>query len=220
MIFVIASFLLLLEEVTFVNYSDQLIRLCNVTTNNKNPILLFIIIVYNTVMQLFLNPVTNFSISPWHLYLAHLMEYISHFPCNKERHGFSKRVEKELTDIYYHAKNISEGSPASYIPELARVNPNLFGIALCDSDGYFWSIGDDAIPFTLQSCVKPILYNVALTLVGDRVHDHIGHEPSGKRFNAFALDSNNKPHNPMINTGAIMAAAIIRAQFSQQVYRQ
>eukprot|EP00043_Microstomoeca_roanoka_P007656 m.73856 g.73856 ORF g.73856 m.73856 type:complete len:468 (+) comp13917_c0_seq1:465-1868(+) len=127
------------------------------------------------------------------------------------------RVCNEL-DIIFKDTLLHEhgGAPADYIPELANVNPELFGIAVCSPTGKVWSIGDDSIPFTLQSCVKPLLYNVALSMVGDRVHDHIGHEPSGKRFNAFALDDNNLPHNPMINTGAIMASAIIRKQFGQQ----
>ncbi|EGD83407.1 glutaminase [Salpingoeca rosetta] len=138
------------------------------------------------------------------------------FPSDTPVDALVARVQEELAAIYPRAQQVHDGAQASYIPELEKVNPELFAIALCGPNGHFWSIGDATIPFTLQSCVKPILYNVALDLAGERVHDHIGHEPSGKRFNAFELDENHKPHNPMINSGAIMASALIRSQFTQK----
>lgn len=128
------------------------------------------------------------------------------------------RVCEELQEIYYDLLTCDEGENAQYIPELAAVNSDLFSIAVCSAQGEVWSVGDDDIHFTLQSTVKPLMYSRALQLTGSaEVHRHIGHEPSGQRFNAFVLDDDKKPHNPMINAGAIMAAAIVRSQFDHQV---
>ena len=100
------------------------------------------------------------------------------------------------------------GSVASYIPELAKVNPSLCSIAFCDVTGQEYAIGDAQVPFCLQSCIKPFLYGLARSLRND-VHEHVGYEPSGQKFNAFVLDTQNKPHNPMINSGAIVTSSLI-----------
>lgn len=63
-------------------------------------------------------------------------------------------------------------NPYSYIPDLAEVNPNLFAVAVCDTNGNQWSIGDNQIEFTLQSTIKPLLYCVAQSIHGpDFVHE-------------------------------------------------
>lgn len=103
---------------------------------------------------------------------------------------------------------IRDGNVASYIPQLAAVNPDLFSISLCTLDGQEFSVGDSSIPFCIQSCVKPFTYCLAQTQ-NSQVHDHIGHEPSGQRFNAFVLNENGKPHNPMINSGAMVISSLI-----------
>ena len=102
-----------------------------------------------------------------------------------------------------------EGHLASYIPQLGRADPNWFGISVCTIDGQRWSTGDTSVPYTVQSTCKPINYALDITEYGaDKVHEYIGKEPSGCKFNSIALDPRNKPHNPMINSGAIMACAL------------
>jgi glutaminase len=79
-------------------------------------------------------------------------------------------------------------------------------------------MGDTDISFTFQSTAKPLLFDVAKETCGaSMVNESIGHEPSGQRFNAFVLDEDGHPHNPLINSGAIMSSALIRSQFSNQV---
>ena len=82
---------------------------------------------------------------------------------------------------------------------------NICIVSICTVDGQRFSIGDVNTPFTMQSCSKPFLYGICLNELGsDLVHRYVSHEPSGRSFNEICLDSNNKPHNPMLNSGAIM----------------
>lgn len=103
------------------------------------------------------------------------------------------------------------GAPASYIPILAEANRNWFAAAVTTVDGQQWSIGDADLGFSIQSCTKPIMY---ATAVEDRgltyVHRHgPGFEPSGLSFNEVTLNSDNRPHNPFINSGAIATGALV-----------
>ena len=115
-----------------------------------------------------------------------------------------KRIFKEVEP------NVG-GENASYIPQLAEVDSNLFAIAACSVDGQQWDIGDSEHYFCVQSCSKAISYWIAVEENGiDYVHKHVGREPSGASFNKNFLNSSNLPHNPMINSGAIMISALIQ----------
>jgi glutaminase len=117
-----------------------------------------------------------------------------------------------LIEIYDAARANEGGQNAQYIPQLARVNSDQFGLSVCTVDGQVLSHGDSAVPFSIQSCSKPITYCVASEELGDeRVKRHVGHEPSGVAFNAFVLDKNALPHNPMVNAGAIMCASLVKS---------
>ena len=73
-----------------------------------------------------------------------------------------------------------------------------------------FSLGDVTTPFTMQSCSKPFTYAVCLNELGsERVHQYVGQEPSGRMFNNLCLDYSNKPHNPLLNSGAIMSCATL-----------
>ncbi|XP_024937284.1 glutaminase liver isoform, mitochondrial isoform X3 [Cephus cinctus] len=121
--------------------------------------------------------------------------------------GFTKHIE----DFYWTCKSNTEGKVASYIPQLARMNPEYWGVSVCTIDGQRFSIGDTSIPFTMQSCSKPLTYAIALERLGqETVHQYVGQEPSGRNFNELVLDYNKKPHNPMINAGAILISSLLK----------
>ncbi|XP_043486127.1 glutaminase liver isoform, mitochondrial isoform X3 [Polistes fuscatus] len=121
--------------------------------------------------------------------------------------GFTKHIE----DFYWKCKTNTEGKVASYIPQLARMSPDYWGVSVCTIDGQRFSIGDTSIPFTLQSCSKPLTYAIALDRLGQEVvHQYVGQEPSGRNFNELVLDYNKKPHNPMINAGAILVCSLLK----------
>ncbi|MDL9944509.1 glutaminase A [Gordonia sp. ABSL11-1] len=104
----------------------------------------------------------------------------------------------------------SSGAVADYIPELARVDPDGYGLSMCVHDGNVYSQGDSGVAFTIQSISKPLTYALVLTRLGPaQVDARIGVEPSGEAFNEISVDADRRPRNPMINAGAIMAASLL-----------
>ena len=103
------------------------------------------------------------------------------------------------------------GEVASYIPELATVDPDGFGAAIVSVHGRMHSAGDADRTFTMQSISKPFVYALAISELGlDEVHRHVGFEPSGEPFNAISLEpETGRPDNPLINAGAIVISALI-----------
>ncbi|KAF0696733.1 Aste57867_12535 [Aphanomyces stellatus] len=120
----------------------------------------------------------------------------------------------ELIDIFEDSKQNKAGHIATYIPQLANVDPEKFGMAVCTVDGQRFSLGDSKDSFCVQSCSKAISYCLAVEELGsEKVHFHMGCEPSGLRFNDLSLldrGGHRVPHNPMINSGAIMSSSLIR----------
>lgn len=103
------------------------------------------------------------------------------------------------------------GNKADYIPPLAQVNEEQFGVSAVTIDGQVFAHGDAEVDFSIQSTCKPFNYCFASEELGaEVVHNHIGQEPSGRPFNAHALLQGTRPHNPMINAGAIMTAALVK----------
>jgi len=121
----------------------------------------------------------------------------------------------EMSEIFNEAKKNRSGKVANYIPQLGRVNAEYFSTAITTVSGQRFSMGDAQVPFCLQSVSKPINYCLALEEHGaEKVSQHIGREPSGKGFNELSLNDKGLPHNPMINSGAIMCASLIHPDFN------
>ncbi|XP_045409569.1 glutaminase liver isoform, mitochondrial isoform X2 [Lemur catta] len=113
--------------------------------------------------------------------------------------------------IFEDAKELTGGKVAAYIPQLAKSNPDLWGVSLCTVDGQRHSVGHTKIPFCLQSCVKPLTYAISISTLGtDYVHKFVGKEPSGLRYNKLSLNEEGIPHNPMVNAGAIVVSSLIK----------
>jgi glutaminase len=97
------------------------------------------------------------------------------------------------------------GQVATYIPELARVDPKAFGIAVIDAEGETHAAGDADVSFSIQSVSKVFTLTLALGKVGDRLWRRVGREPSGSPFNSIVQLEREQgvPRNPFINAGAI-----------------
>ncbi len=103
------------------------------------------------------------------------------------------------------------GDVAGYIPELARVDPNAFGMVVIDADGRIAAGGDSEQPFSIQSVSKVFTLTLALGKVGDRLWRRVGREPSGTAFNSIVQleRENGVPRNPFINAGALAVTDVI-----------
>jgi glutaminase len=126
--------------------------------------------------------------------------------------GPAAPVTNYLERVRSRHASIVEGAVATYIPELAKADPTWFGIALTTVDGASYEVGEARQPFTIQSISKPLTYSLALEDLGETaVRRRIGVEPTGDAFNSITLaPGSGSPLNPMVNSGAIAAASLIR----------
>jgi len=104
-----------------------------------------------------------------------------------------------------------KGAVATYIPELAHVSKDNFGIHLRTSEGKSYGVGDFDKPFSIQSISKVLALSKAMSLIGENIWKRMDVEPSGHPFNQLALleIENGIPRNPFINSGAIVIADIL-----------
>ena len=104
-----------------------------------------------------------------------------------------------------------EGKQADYIPALAKVNPDHFGMCLSTVSGGTYAIKDSEKRFSIQSISKVFAIAAALSLKGEEIWKHVGKEPSGTAFNSlFQLElEKGIPRNPFINSGAIVVADVL-----------
>lgn len=102
-------------------------------------------------------------------------------------------------------KRTDRGEVASYIPELAGVDVNSFGLVVVDTAGHVAVGGDADTPFSIQSISKVFTLTLALGMIGDRLWERVGREPSGSPFNSIVQLERERgiPRNPFINAGAI-----------------
>ncbi len=121
------------------------------------------------------------------------------------------RLLAGLNELHLRYRALGEGAVANYIPELAKANPDWFGICAVTTDGQIYEVGDFDRRFTIQSISKPFVYGLALEDHGrEAVMQRVGVEPTGDAFNSIIkLDAVNRPHNPCVNAGAIATTSLV-----------
>ncbi len=120
--------------------------------------------------------------------------------------------QQVINNIYTNLKNFeNKGTVASYIPELAGVDINAFGIHLKLINGLDFSVGNAQQQFSIQSISKVLSLSKAFSLVQNKLWSRVGVEPSGNPFNYLTLleQENGIPRNPLINAGAIVIADVL-----------
>ncbi len=120
-------------------------------------------------------------------------------------------VPDYLAEVADACASSTGGELASYIPELTRVDPTSFGLAVATVDGAVYSVGDAEVEFTIQSISKAFAYGLAIRERGlGAVLEKVDVEPSGDAFDELSFEaSTGRPRNPMINAGAITAHTLI-----------
>ncbi len=117
-----------------------------------------------------------------------------------------------IEEIYLQVKNAdNKGQLASYIPELAKVDAEKFGVHISTISGLNFGIGDYTDKFSIQSIAKVLSLTMAYGILGERIWERLGVEPSGTAFNSLVqLEADNGiPRNPFINAGALVIADIL-----------
>lgn len=111
------------------------------------------------------------------------------------------------------AGHTDRGEVASYIPQLGKIDPKKFGIAVTLTDGDVLTAGDADEPFSVQSISKVFTLALALGRVGDTLWKRVGREPSGTPFNSIVQLEREEgiPRNPFINAGAIVVSDVLLA---------
>ena len=113
-------------------------------------------------------------------------------------------MQQILDDIAAEiALETDRGKVADYIPQLAHVDLNQFGIAVATPDGQVYAAGDASTLFSIQSISKVFTLTIGLGKLGDAIWTHVGREPSGDPFNSIMVleKESGRPRNPFINAG-------------------
>src|SRR5260370_29957269 len=134
----------------------------------------------------------------------------------------SSPVLDYLKQLHSEYALLTEGQVATYIPELAKANPEWFGICLATTNGAVYEVGESEQSFTIQSLSKPFAYGLALEDNGRMPFlQTVGVEPTGDAFNSISLDpGTGRPRNPMINAGAITTPALILGKPDRPKFRR
>jgi glutaminase len=121
---------------------------------------------------------------------------------------YQQIVENIYQSIQPYAK---EGKQADYIPALAKVNPDQFGMCIHTIYGEIYSIEQADTRFSIQSISKVFALAMCLSLKGDDLWKRVGKEPSGTAFNSLIQLEMERgfPRNPFINAGAIVMSDIL-----------
>lgn len=122
------------------------------------------------------------------------------------------QFEELVRDVYLRTKALEdEGQVASYIPELAKVDPSKFGVHISTMDQVHFGSGACHERFSIQSIAKVLSLCLAYRILGDRIWDRVGVEPSGTAFNSLVQleASQGIPRNPFLNGGAMVISDIL-----------
>lgn len=122
--------------------------------------------------------------------------------------SYQSILEEIVSELQEHP---GEGEVASYIPELAKVNPDKFGVCLTTLNGDSFYLGDSREAFSIQSISKVLALTLAFQIEGDQLWNRVGVEPSGNSFNSLVQLEYEEgiPRNPLINPGAMVISDIL-----------
>ncbi len=131
------------------------------------------------------------------------------------------RIQPAVSQAYSKYKGLKAGKNADYIPALARVPSQLYGIALVTVDGSLYTAGDVDYPFSIQSISKVFTLAEVLKQSGaETVLNSVGVDATGQVFNSIVAVEQYKGRemNPLVNPGAIATTGLVKGRDSQEIW--
>jgi glutaminase len=138
-------------------------------------------------------------------------------------------AQKAIDGAYAKFKTLNEGKNADYIPALAKVDPNLFGIALVTTEGKVYTAGDIKTEVSIQSISKVFTMAQVIQEQGlDSIEKRIGVDATGARFNSIiaveavktTIGTGAPEMNPLVNPGAISATSMVKGGSADEVWKK
>jgi glutaminase len=138
-------------------------------------------------------------------------------------------MQKAVDAAYAKFRTLKEGKNADYIPALAKVDPNLFGIALVTADGKVYTAGDVKTEVSIQSISKVFTMAQVIQEQGlDAIEKRIGVDATGARFNSIiaveavktVVGTGAPEMNPLVNPGAISATSMVKGSSADEVWKK
>ncbi len=148
-------------------------------------------------------------------------------PARSARAQAPADVQKAVDAAYARYKTLQEGKNADYIPALAQVDPNLFGIAVITADGKVYAAGDLTTEVSIQSISKVFTAARVIQELGlDSIAQQIGVDATGARFNSITAvevvrtvaGSGAPEMNPLVNAGAISATSMVKGLTKDEIW--
>jgi len=127
-----------------------------------------------------------------------------------------------VAEAHERFKSVSEGKVADYIPALATVPGELFGVCLVGTSGITYATGDTEYEFSIQSVSKPFVFALICQAIGeDEARNRLGVNSTGLPFNSVIAIERTKDGttNPMVNAGAIAAASLAPGATAEAKWR-
>lgn len=124
-------------------------------------------------------------------------------------------IQEAIKKVYKEVKGIDDkGKLATYIPELANINPGFLGVHISTLDELSFGQGDYRERFSIQSIVKVLTLIMAYRLLGESLWHRVRVEPSGTAFNSLIQleEENGIPRNPFINAGALVVVDMLLSE--------
>jgi glutaminase len=138
-------------------------------------------------------------------------------------------VQTAIDAAFKKFQTLKEGKNADYIPALAKVDPNLFGIAVVTADGKVYTAGDVKTEVSIQSISKVFTMAQVIQEQGlDSIAKRIGVDATGARFNSIiaiegvrtVVGTGAPEMNALVNPGAISATSMVTGSSSDEVWKK
>ena len=132
-------------------------------------------------------------------------------------------VEAALSAAYTKYKSLQEGAVADYIPALAKVDPNIYGIALVTADGQIYTAGDIKSEVSIQSISKVFTMALVMDEKGpESLSSNMGVDATGQVFNSIVAVEQYKgaEMNPLVNAGAITATSMVSGGSREEIWNK